>query len=152
MAGKVENVEKEVKIDKIAPTIEIGRFRLNRDNLQFIVSAVSTLRTGLNKGESIEGDYTYHATLLHAAENIMKRKVLASKVSTIEGLVGEIKNQNKMMQGWFNESLKAGVALERREQPEVPKKDQPQAITKVARKMVDDQPKKKLKAIKKANK
>jgi len=131
-------------------TIEIGKYRINADERQFVVSQMKTNRSGVNKGKKTEVDFTYHSNLLAVAENVMKRKVLASKVSSIEGLIAEIKNQNKLMQKWFDGSLKAGIKIGK------PKKkvltDDEIASAKVVRKTVDKKPTKKMKTVRKNNK
>ena len=102
-------------------TIGIGKYRLTTDSLQFIVSQMKTHRTGPLKGQRTEVELTFHPTLISAVQNIMKRKVLASKVSTMKELITEIKKQNKLIQSWFDLGEKEGMKIKRKV-PKVSKK------------------------------
>ncbi len=88
--------------------IKIGRFRLTSDDRQFIVSQFKTNRKGANAGKKVEINFTYHTSLIDAFRNIYKRKVLASKVESVEEVITLLKEQNKYLQELFAITLKEG--------------------------------------------
>ena len=78
--------------------IKIGKFLLTNDKYQFIVSHQKKHQKGAQKGKVVAEDETYHATLDSALSNILQRKVLASKATSLETLLLFLKKQKADLQ------------------------------------------------------
>ena len=85
--------------------IKIGKFLLTNDKFQFIVSHQKKHLTGKLKGQTVAQDETYHVTLEQAIENILRRKVLASKATTLETLLMFLKQQRQELQALCNSTI-----------------------------------------------
>lgn len=132
--------------------IRIGKFRLTTDDLNFIVTQYKKPRTGKSKGVEVEVDKTFHSSLSTALENILKRQVRASKVTSIKELLNEIKQNKADLDKIFDIHFDVRPAKKEK----APEKDIKAPVKRMPRKVVD--PKKKApkmakkKAVKKTTK
>jgi len=86
--------------------IKIGKYTITSDERQFIVTEVKLARKGINKGKDVEINQTFHTSLQSTMENILKRKVLGSKVTSIKELITLIEEQKVQMEKIFKLTLK----------------------------------------------
>jgi len=85
--------------------IKVGKFRLTSDERQIIVCHQKRIKLGKNKGDIVDQDFTYHPTLESAFQNLLNRKVLASKATTIKELIEDLNKYKREIKKVLNMTL-----------------------------------------------
>ena len=78
--------------------ILIGKYILTTDACQYIISETKKTETGDNVGLDYDTNFSYHATVEQALNNVMKRRLLKSDATTLLELKNEIASHRKEMQ------------------------------------------------------